>query len=132
MPRGSWTSEAVELALVRAFAALVAAPVFSPRENVLLPLVYGRGAAPMELIGLTSTYLGRSSRQRLFLLTWARAQAGVGASASEACREQGWSRATFERDRRKAAETVAAGLNNDGVPVARTLALTTIKAGADR
>ena len=50
------------------------------------------------------------SDHRIALHTWAWAKAG-GHSISEVCRGRGWSRATFERRRAAAVETIVAALN---------------------
>lgn len=49
----------------------------------------------------------------LMLSTWANCHANHPRAYAERCREMGWSRATAERGRRRAADLIAACLNSE-------------------
>jgi hypothetical protein len=110
-----WTAERVCDRLIACFRALPTTGIYSPQLNGLVQgsPVYVRDITPLEFIQLTARYIPRRA-DRLAVLTWARAKAGIGAPAvAEACRELGWPKSTFERRRRAAAAIIAAGLNAD-------------------
>lgn len=103
-----WTAGRVLRRLVTAFAAMRGHPIYSPRQNAIVPLTGPVDGA--DLIVATAEYLGRESALRLQLLTFARCKASR-ASISAVCRERGWPRMTFYRHIGKAAASVALQLN---------------------
>ena len=88
-----WTAQDVERWLVVAYRC-------DPRE---------RSPGVAEAIAWVPLYVWKSE-DRAALHTWAWAKAG-GHSISEVCQGRGWSRATFERRRAAAVETIVAALN---------------------
>ena len=115
-----WTCADVERWLVAAFMVLPDAPIYSPRPNVLKAAVSNVSPSTFDWIAFSADVLGRSSPERLALLTWARVQAGKrmrlrgwvrdvpGGSVEDFCREYGIPRKTFDRRRRRACERIAA------------------------
>ena len=114
---GEWTPELLGSRLIEAFRGMPGTAIFSPRVNDLRPCRPSQQgsdrASQLALIGLTARYVPRESRERLAILTWARARAGHGTSVSEFCREMGWDRGAFELMRNRAARAIADGLNQD-------------------
>lgn len=94
-----------------AFRDMPGEPIYSPRRGEFRGL--GREITGLDMIVATSRLLGRDSEERLILLTWARSMANpfVGGTVAEFCHAKGLERSTFDRRRRRAATTVAAGIN---------------------
>lgn len=109
-----WTAALVAVELIAAFRLFPHTAIFSPHRNALEPVRPDIPAAPLNFVLATAKYLRWDSDERLMLLTWARAKAS-GDSIRDICRQQGWSRNTFERRHKAACRTIAAGLNRDGV-----------------
>lgn len=119
-----WTCADVERWLVAAFVLLPDAPIYSPRRNVLKAAVLNVAPSTFDWIAFSSDVLGRSSPERLALLTWARVEAGKrmkraglvrtvpGGSVQDFCREFNIPRKTFDRRRRRACERIAAACGN--------------------
>ena len=109
-----WTAERVGDALVEAFRALPHMPVYAPRPSQLEAALAGHDPTPIDVLALTEHALGRSSPQHRLVLVWARSIAtggDVGGSLRQWCRARGISRSTFDRQRVKACERVAAAIN---------------------
>jgi hypothetical protein len=97
-----WTPELTAARLVEAFRQLPGRGVYSPAKGDFRNL----GGAPIRgliIISFAQECLGRSSKECVRLLTWARVTAthaaGADASINEICREFGWSRTSFDRHR---------------------------------
>ena len=106
-----WTGALVIARLVEAFRQLPATPIYAPSRARIELL--GPQEGPVEvadLILLSADYLGRTSRGRVQLLTFARAYA-AGESIVAVCRQHGWARAGTYRRVRRAADDLAAALN---------------------
>ena len=122
-----WTSEQVEAHLIAAYRRLPYAPVYSTGGH----LQSGILADPDPTVDTLSwpTRFVPDRPDRLMLSTWANCQANHPREYAERCRAMGWSRATAERGRRRAAERIAACLNSEqhgldseknGIPPKRT------------
>lgn len=102
-------ADLVNRELIAAFREAQGRAIYSPRR-CKLELVQGEHISGLDFIALTSTFLTRSSFDRLALLTYARCRA-TGASISEICREHGWKRDRFDDARKRAAKVVAIGMH---------------------
>ena len=109
LPLKEWTPELAGEQLVEAFRRLPGIPVYSPNRDAFVPL-HGAEARPLALLAVTSLCLGRETDLRVRLLTWARLRA-AGGSVRDFCREKGWPRSTFERERAEALSRIAHFLN---------------------
>lgn len=90
---------------MQAFREMQGRGLYSPCRNEFRP-VAGQRMSGIDLISVTSRFLGRDSFDRQALLTWARAKAG-GPSVRMICGEMGWTRSTFEEARRRGSRAVA-------------------------
>jgi hypothetical protein len=105
-----WTGARVIARLVEAFRQLPATPIYAPSRARIEPAPQEGPVDGADLILLSADYLGRTSRGRVQLLTFARAYA-AGESIVAVCRQHGWARAGTYRRVRRAADRLAAALN---------------------
>lgn len=116
----------VERWLIAAFMAFTVAPVFSLRANRLQATDPEAAPGTFDWITFSAEVLGRSSVERLALLTWARSKArrrirrhrGLrvlkevpGGTVTDFCEEAGWKRRTFDRRRKRACRRLAEAWN---------------------
>ena len=116
LPAATWTPDLVGRAMIEAFRALPRTAIFAPRRGDLRVTAGPEG--PAAVIGWAALYLPDASDERKYLLAWARTMATKGddvESLNQLIKGMGWVPRTFHRKRRKACETIAAGLNRDGV-----------------
>jgi hypothetical protein len=96
-----WTPHDVELWLVAAFGALPGSAVQAQDGGLRAAAGSQINPAHFDWIAFSATVLGRASRERLAVLTWARLEAGRrsgfrgGGSVSQFCGEMGWTRHVF-------------------------------------
>ena len=98
----------MEQRLIAAFRAMPSCPVYSTGRALL---TLGGRRTPLTDVLEWGAVLDGDRDGRVFLLTWARCQA-TGEPFADAVRGKGCSRATAERGRRRAAETIAAHLRS--------------------
>ena len=114
------TPDDVRAWLTAFFIELPNAPVYVAAGGEARFLDPNKSPTAFDWPRFTAEVLGRGSRARLFLLTWARCEARrraiarnlpnppAGGSVREFCREFGVHRATFERSVRRSLATLAA------------------------
>jgi hypothetical protein len=114
------TAEDVRAWLVGLFLSLPNAPVYAATRREVEFIDSNRSPSAFDWPALASEILGPRSRERLWLMTFARCEArrvalarGLpnppgGGSVSEFCREFGVHRGTFERTVRRSLERLAA------------------------
>lgn len=108
MYQGAWSGQRVMERLEEAFREAQGRPIYSPAANILLPV---EGPIDgLDLIMATAHFLGRESRDRVWLLTRARC-AAQDCSVRSYCRNLGISRVTFYRRTNEVAEKIADALN---------------------
>ena len=109
-----WTCVDVEAWLKAAFRAMPYTPIFAPRGNTLRTVGPNVPDATFDIVAFSGTVLGDRSEERLAVLLWARAivtEGEVGGSIAQHCSAKGWSRATFDRRRKRACERIAQAKN---------------------
>lgn len=114
-----WTPHDVENWLIAAFVALPGSAV-QARDGALRPAA-GSSINPshFDWIAYSAKVLGRSSRERLAVLTWARVEAHRragyhGTGVKGFCRDMGWSRHVFLARKDAALRTLAAARSRMG------------------
>lgn len=106
-----WTGRLVREQLIAAFRLMPGAPIYSPRIDVLRSaFLLEYPVAGADIIVVTSIVLGRTSKDRIRLLTVCRARA-AGQSVRALCIESNWSRASVYRAVHRGSWRVAEALN---------------------
>jgi hypothetical protein len=115
--RGGWSTQIVGDLLIKAFQSLPDRLVCSDRGRLTIEGVAPNTADilewPTRLLTPSLDCVGPD--EGLCLMVWARALAMPAHSIAEFCRDQGLSRATFERRRRRALAKIAWELNGKAV-----------------
>lgn len=91
-------------------------PIYSPIANVLLP-ADGSEGRPFDVLQLSAVFLGRSSRERIEVLTWARHKAARRLRTAAAA--GGIDRGAQRRRVARTLATLADALNMAGIRLAR-------------
>lgn len=116
---GRWTQKRVEALMVEAFRQLPSTPIYSPAKNVACEALGAQGhlpPGPHKVLIWSARYLGRETRERIALLTWARHRAMPAEKSLRCiCKGHGWAWSTFNEARRRGARRIAKNLNVDGV-----------------
>jgi hypothetical protein len=108
----AWTAEEVGERLIAAFAMRL-----DGRHSALLAdggefrhVTTGLPIRASDYITALMVLLGKTTECEM-LMAWARAQAGIGASMAQTCRERGWSEDKVARARKSGCEKLARMLN---------------------
>lgn len=111
--------------LVAAFMALPTIPIYSVRKGQAEMLNPNAAPGTFDWVAFSAAVLGRESRPRKYLLTWARCEARRiaiarnmsnppgGGTVADYCREMGIERRTFDRTVERACNLLAATWNGD-------------------
>lgn len=114
--------------LVAAFMALPTTPIYSARVGVGVLLNPDTAPGTFDWLAYSAQVLGRESRARRYLLTWARCEARRiaiardmpnppgGGTIADYCREMGIDRRTFNRTVDRCCNLLAATWNARGMP----------------
>jgi hypothetical protein len=107
-----WTADEVGERLIAAFAMRL-----DGRHSALLAdggefrhVTTGLPIRASDYITAMTVLLGKTTECEM-LMAWARAQAGIGASMAQTCRERGWSEDKVARSRKGGCEKLARMLN---------------------
>jgi hypothetical protein len=93
---------------VRAFEQTPGRSVYS---SSVLVAADGASLSQLDIVAATRRVLGRSSPERICLLSWARVRALQDMSEREVCRNNGWSRASYQHRVNRGLRLVADALN---------------------
>lgn len=116
--------------LVATFMTLPTTPIFSARAGEATLLNPDTAPSAMDWIAFSAQVLGRESRARRYLLTWARCEARRiaiardmpnppgGGTVADYCNEMGIKRRTFDRTVDRCCDLLAATWNARGNPKA--------------
>lgn len=114
--------------LVAAFMALPTTPIFSARSGEATMLNPNAAPGTFDWVAFSAVALGRESRPRRWLLTWARCEARRvaiarnmpnppgGGTIADYCREMGIDRRTFSRTVDRTCDLLAARWNQRRAP----------------
>ena len=113
----------VRRGLGAAFIALPTIPIYSARKGEAEMLIPDAAPGTFDCVAFSAIVLGRESRPRKYLLTWARCEARRlaiahnmpnppgGGTVADYCREMGVERRTFDRTVERACILLAATWN---------------------
>lgn len=134
-PPGICTCDDVKTWLAAAFMILPATPVYSVRKGEGTMMAPNVSKANFDWVQFSAEILGRQSRDRLYLLTWARVEARrriqdmrrsrlrrsmsiaglpvepAGGSVADFCQEYGIRRSTFDRTVERVCDQLAQAWN---------------------